>query len=142
MRILIALAVLLVFAPQAEAAKMLGFAVSIRDGDTFSLCEGRACKDVRLCGIRTPKEGEAGFEEARTALTTVLGGNMVKCISMGAGTPCDGLPKPKTAEPIMVQCFIGSRDIAATMVESDFACDLTGEHYAKEGAGKACAPAE
>ncbi len=140
-RALLAFTLLLGAAVPAAAATLLGFPDRIIDGDSFTLCEGRACKQVDLCGIKAPADGEAGFQESSDALMTILGGNLIKCTQVGGGTPCDGKAKPTNGEAIVAQCFVGTRDIAVDMVKHGFACDQTsvsGGRYSAEGEGKAC----
>ncbi|MFD0985885.1 thermonuclease family protein [Methyloligella solikamskensis] len=140
-RVLLALALLLGTAAPAAAGTLLGFPDRIIDGDSFTLCEGRACKEIHLCGIKAPSEGEDGFQESSDALMTILGGNLIKCTQVGGGTPCDEKGKPTDGEAISAQCFVGTRDIAVDMVKHGFACDLvsmSGGRYSGEGEGKPC----
>ena len=137
----IASVLVVAFATSAHAATLLGFPDRVVDGATFSLCEGRACKMVHLCGVDAPKPGDANAEQARTELLTILGGNMVKCIAVGGGTPCDGLQGATMQEMIVAQCMIGSQDIAERMVTEGHDCDLvksSGGHYSNGNQEKAC----
>ncbi len=47
---------------------------SVEDGDTFTLGTGQA---VRLLGINAPDRGIKGFEEATTALTSMMAGKPI-----------------------------------------------------------------
>ena len=140
-RISLGLFLALAFASVANAETLLGFPDKVVDGATFSLCEGRACKMVHLCGVDAPKPGDANAEQARTELRTILGGNMVKCIGVGGGTPCDGLQGATMQDMIVAQCMIGSHDIAERMVTEGHDCDLvksSGGHYSNGNQEKAC----
>lgn len=131
---------LLAIAP-AQAGTMLGFADKVQSGDTFALCEGRACKTVRICGIEAPRQDDAGFEKSRVGLVALLGGNMIKCTTMGSGTNCDGLPKP-AGDAIAVECAIGGNNVAATMVAHNLACDRTADGAYSKSGGEACPKAK
>lgn len=140
-RALIAIGLLFGMTASAMAGTLLGFPDRIIDGDSFTLCEGRACKQVNLCGIEAPSEGAEGFQESSDALMTILGGNLIKCVQVGGGTPCDEKGKPTDGDAIVAQCFVGTRDIAVDMVKHGFACDLaslSGGHYSADGEGEAC----
>ena len=140
-RVFLAVVLLIATAAPAAAGTLLGFPDRIIAGDSFTLCEGRACKEVHLCGIKAPSEGEDGFQESSDALMTILGGNLIKCTQVGGGTPCDEKGKPTDGEAIVAQCFVGTRDIAVDMVKHGFACDqvsMSGGRYSGEGEGKPC----
>lgn len=51
-----------------------GVVASIKDGDTFSLKNGR---DIRLLGIDAPDRGKTGYEDAKNALLSSLKGKKV-----------------------------------------------------------------
>ena len=140
-RELLATMLLLGMAAPAAAATLLGFPDRIIDGDSFTLCEGRACKEIHLCGIKAPSEGEDGYQKSSDALMTILGGNLIKCVQVGSGTPCDGKAKPTDGDAIVATCHIGSHDVADDMVKHGFACDqvgISGGRYSGEGEGKPC----
>jgi endonuclease YncB( thermonuclease family) len=140
-RVLLALAVLLAFSATAEADQMLGFPDKVTSGDTFALCVGRACKMTRLCGIQAPKKGEPDFEKSRVALISALGNNLITCIQVGDGTPCDGKTESMQGATIVAQCRVNGKDVAQTMVDQGLACDMvkvSGGAYSKDGKGKAC----
>jgi endonuclease YncB( thermonuclease family) len=109
------------------------------DGDTFWVCNERACHKIRICGINAPETGEPGYRESRTALSDLVTGKFTRCIQVGHGTPCDGRSKPTNRDRIVAQCFVGGTDVAVPMIEGAFACSwekFSGQHY--NGKGRAC----
>jgi endonuclease YncB( thermonuclease family) len=136
-----AFVLLAVAATPAFASSMLGFPDKVPNGDTFSLCVGRACKMVHLCGISAPKQGAPEFDKSRIALISALGNNLVSCTTLGSGTPCDDRVHQDNPEPIIAKCSLNGKDVAQIMVDEGLACDQvkeSGGAYSKDGKGKAC----
>lgn len=107
----------------AAAAEYAGPVVAIEDGDTFTIYVNAERVKVRLCGVDSPERGAAGYGPAKDALTGLLAGKTVRCVQVGAGTPCDGRSRPGNRDRIVAQCFVGGADIAVEMVRSGHACD-------------------
>ena len=85
-RISLGLLLALAFPCVANADTLLGFPDKVVDGATFSLCEGRACKMVHLCGVDAPKPGDANAEKARTELVTIQSlGTCMLCVKTISG---------------------------------------------------------
>ena len=128
----------------AAGADITGFARRINGGDAFSVCTGRNCQLVRLCGIRSTPRFTPGFRAARDALRSAALGKTVRCRPVGEGTPCDArVPVPvKGQRRVLAQCFLpGGADLAGVLVKSGHACDrqrVTGGHYMRTAGGKAC----
>src|SRR6266446_4486499 len=95
------------------------------DGDDLRLCpdDGSACTRIRLCGIDAPERGCPGNKEGRKGLQALVVGKRVRCIQVGAGTPCDGRSEPTNKRRVVAQCFVDGTDVAGVLVERGFACD-------------------
>jgi endonuclease YncB( thermonuclease family) len=122
-------------------AELSGSADKIADGDTFWICDWRACHKIRLCGADAPEKGEPGYERSAQALRQLVDGKVVRCVQVGNGTPCDGRSKPTNYDRIVAQCFVEGTDIAVPMVEQGFACDwvkFSGGAYSQGGKGNRC----
>ena len=66
-------------------------------------------------------------------------GEVVRCLQVGNGTPCDGRSKPTNYDRIVAQCFVDGADIAVPMVEQGFACDwvkFSGGAYSNDDKGQ------
>ena len=125
----------------AHAADFSGSVHKVVDGDTLWLCDVNACHKIRVCGINAPDRGEPGYAESSAALAALVKGKSIRCVQVGAGTPCDGRSKTTSRDRIVAQCFAEATDIAAPMVEQGFACDwikFSGGHYSQNGKGKSC----
>jgi endonuclease YncB( thermonuclease family) len=121
----------------AQAIELKGSVQKVVDGDTFWLCDERACHKIRICGINAPEAGQPGYRESGAALSALARGRAVRCVQVGHGTPCDGRSKPTNRDRIVAQCFTGGADIAVPMIESGFACSwekFSGPHYKGKGA--------
>src|SRR5262245_58914261 len=125
----------------SDAAEFSGQATVV-DGDDIELwTDGAPPKRIRLCGIDAPERECPGYGKATRELRALVGGKQVRCIQVGAGTPCDGRSKPENRGPIIAQCFVESTDVAGTLVERGFACDwerFSGGHYSRSGKGRPC----
>lgn len=89
---------------------------------------------VRLCGIEAPEHHEAGYHMSAAYLGFLIEGRRVRCIPVGAGTPCDGRLKLESRNRIFAQCFLGDMDIAAEMVRIGHAHDwqkYSGGYYSR-----------
>ena len=129
----------------ANAAPLSGTANKIVDGDTFWLCQGDACRTIRVCGINAPEKGEAGFGASTAALAVLVKDATVTCVPIGSGTPCDGHSKPTSHGRIIAQCFVNGTDVADTLVRQGSACDwvkFSGGAYSQHGRGSACPVAD
>lgn len=123
----------------ANAAEFRGRAERIVDGDTFWLCEASVCTKIRLCGIDAPEIGDPRAAASTAALNALLRGK-VRCVQVGAGTPCDGRSASTNGDRIVAQCFAAGADVAASMTVQGFACDwmrFSGGHYSPDG-GERC----
>jgi endonuclease YncB( thermonuclease family) len=59
--------------------------ISIEDGDTFTIRdEATGRKRIRLCGVDSPEHGHAGYQEAKDALTALIGGKTLRCVQVGS----------------------------------------------------------
>ena len=128
-------------ATAADAAPLSGTANKIVDGDTFWLCQGDACRTIRVCGINAPEKGEAGFQASTAALAVLVKDATVTCVPVGEGTPCDGRSKATSRARIIAQCFVNGTDVADTLVRQGTACDwvkFSGGAYSQNGQGSAC----
>jgi micrococcal nuclease len=131
------LGLLLASASNVYAAEYVGRVGDIQDGDTFDLDKVR----IRICGMNAPERGDAGFDASTAALTAIIQGNLVRCVQVGSGTPCDGRSRPTNNGRIVAQCFVGDIDIARPLVERGFACDwvkFSNGYYSQGGLGKQC----
>lgn len=132
-------------ATAANAAPLSGTANKIVDGDTFWLCQGDACRTIRVCGINAPEKGEAGYGASTAALAVLVKDATVNCVPVGRGTPCDGRSKPTSHARIIAQCFVNGTDVAETLVRQGTACDwvkFSGGAYSQNGLGSACPVAD
>ena len=128
MRFLIA--VLIVIPALAFADDLTGSVSKWVDGDTFWI--GRV--KIRLCGINAPERGRPGYREANKFIQQLIGRQSVRCIPVGSGTPCDGRSKKRSHDRVVMQCFVGKRDVAGAMVRSGHARDwprFSGGFYQK-----------
>lgn len=105
------------------AAEFTGPVTHIVDGDTFDMRSGTGTVRIRFCGIDSPEQGQTGYQAASDALRHLIYGKTVRCVQVGAGTPCDGRSRPTNRDRVVAQCFIGNLDVAAEMVRSRHACD-------------------
>lgn len=124
-----------------SAAEYSGSVDNVADGDTFWVCDEKACHKIRLCGADAPERGEPGYQRSADALRQLVEGKVVRCVQVGSGTPCDGRSKPTNYDRIVAQCFVDRADIAASMVEQGFACDwvkFSGGAYSNNGNGNRC----
>jgi endonuclease YncB( thermonuclease family) len=131
----------LILAVPAYATEFTGRAERIVDGDTFWLCNQTTCNKIRLCGVDAPERGDRGYGESTSALEALVRSEEVSCIQVGGGTPCDGRSRSTNRDRIVAQCFVNGKDIAAYLVETNFACDwvkFSGGHYGKAN-GRTCA---
>lgn len=136
-----AIAAVILMIASAWAVEYSGRPERIVDGDTFWICNASACTKIRLCGIDAPERGEPGAAAATDALTSLLAGREVRCVQVGAGTPCDGRTRPTNGDRVVAQCFAGGIDVAEPMVRDGHACDwvrFSGGHYSTGGAGVTC----
>ena len=125
-------ALLLCFSAGANAAEFTGSVVHIVDGDTFDMRTAAGVVRIRFCGIDSPEQGESGYQAALDALRHMIGGKTVRCVQVGAGTPCDGRSRPTNRDRVVAQCFVRNVDIATEMVRGRHACDwpkFSGGHY-------------
>ena len=125
----------------AHAAEFSGSVDKIADGDTFWVCDAAACHKIRLCGADAPEKGEPRYQESAEALRRLVEGQIVRCLQVGNGTPCDGRSKPTNYDRIVAQCFVDGADIAVPMVDQGFACDwvkFSGGAYSQGGKGNRC----
>jgi endonuclease YncB( thermonuclease family) len=132
--VLIGLAVLASGA--AGAAEYHGRVIEIRDGDTFAIRGSRGDVWIRLCGIDSPERRQEGYAQASAAISQMIRGKDVRCVQVGAGTPCDGRSRPTNRDRIVAQCFLNNEDIAAAMVRNGHACDwraFSGGRYGRLG---------
>jgi micrococcal nuclease len=116
----------------AHAAEFAGPVTHIVDGDTFDMLAADRTIRIRFCGIDSPEQGQAGYHSAADALRNMISGKTVRCVQVGAGTPCDGRSRPTNRDRVVAQCFLGTADIAADMVRGRHACDwpiFSGGHY-------------
>jgi micrococcal nuclease len=128
-----------------DAAEFSGRVKAVIDGDDIVLCDGGgSCRQFRLCGINAPESKcRATYKRARDGLRGLALDKMARCIQVGDGTPCDGKSKPTNRGRIVAQCFIGTTDIAGSLVERGLACDwemFSGGYYSRNGKGLACPP--
>jgi endonuclease YncB( thermonuclease family) len=107
----------------ASAAEFTGPVTLIVDGDTFDMRTAAGVVQIRFCGINSPERGEPGYQAALDALRHMIGGKTVRCIQVGAGTPCDGRSRPTTRDRVVAQCFVRNVDIATEMVRGRHTCD-------------------
>jgi len=136
-RLMIASAAILGLAMTAhpvQAQVYSGPAVTIQDGDTFTIHDAAVGnKIVRLCGVDSPERGHQGYQEAKDALTGLIGGKIVRCVQVGSGaTPCDKRSPTKSRDRIVAQCFFEGKDVADKMVCSGNAVDwekFSGGYY-------------
>lgn len=77
---------------------------------------------VRLCGVDDPPSGGVRFRRDSQALSDLVAGKSVRCIPLGAGTPCDKLAREQTYQRQIAQCFVGETDLAAALIRSGSAC--------------------
>jgi micrococcal nuclease len=116
----------------ASAAEFTGPVTHIVDGDTFDMRTAAGPVRIRFCGIDSPEHGQAGYHSAADVLQKLIGGKTVRCVQVGAGTPCDGRSRPTNRDRVVARCFIGGLDIATEMVRGRHACDwprFPGRHY-------------
>ncbi len=114
---------LLAITQAARTAEYSGRAIHIEDGDTFDMRGDSEKVRIRLCGIDSPERGHAGYRPAKAALSALIGGKIVRCVQVGAGTPCDGRSRPTNRKRVVAQCFLDSMDVAIEMVRGGNACD-------------------
>jgi endonuclease YncB( thermonuclease family) len=120
------------FSGFARAAEFTGPVTHIVDGDTFDMHPAAGTVRIRFCGIDSPERGEPGYQAASDALRHMIGDKIVRCVQVGAGTPCDGRSRPTNRGRVVAQCFVGTLDVAAEMVRDRHACDwpkFSGGHY-------------
>lgn len=125
----------------AHAAEYVGSVNKIVDGDTFWLCDATVCNKIRLCGVNAPERSEPGYRQSGDALKALVWGKAVRCLQVGAGTPCDGRSKQTSGDRIVAQCFADGLDIAAALVGQGIACDwqkFSAGHYSQGGNGAKC----
>jgi endonuclease YncB( thermonuclease family) len=128
----VALVLLLFLGNQTRASEFIGPVASVQDGSTFELVVGGQPVRIRLCGIHSPEREELGYEASREYLISFIAGRLVRCVQVGAGTPCDGRSPQWSSERAVAQCFLGTDDIAHAMVGQGHACDwpkFSGGHY-------------
>src|SRR5688572_27328801 len=117
----------------SQAAEIVGRVREAVTGSAFILCDGENCKNIRLCGIDTPRQGYPGWERSLLGLHTLVDNQTVRCVPLGEGTVCDGRTRNANTKGIIAQCFFGKDvDIAALLVKRAFACDwarFSGGHY-------------
>ena len=112
-----AVAVASISFPQAATAdEYSGRVVKVIDGDDLLVRVGTRDIDFRFCGIDAPEKSRPGYDKANAALKELTLGKGVRCVQVGAGTPCDGRSKGKNRGRIVAQCFLGTLDIASWMV--------------------------
>lgn len=126
-------------APGADAAEFSGSVDKVVDGDTFWLCDARACHKIRVCGIDAPEKGKPGYQASTNALRGLVNGKAVRCVQVGNGTPCDERSKPTNHDRIVAQCFADGADIAVPLVQRGFACEwvkFSGGLYSGQGGSR------
>jgi endonuclease YncB( thermonuclease family) len=116
-----------------QAQVYSGLVVAVQDGDTFTIRDAATgAKRVRLCGVDSPERGHQDYQQAKDALTALIGGKTVRCVQVGTGTPCDDRSKPRNRDRIVAQCFLESKDVADKMVCGGHAIDweeFSGGYY-------------
>ena len=120
-------------ATTAHAQTLSGPMTRAVDGDTFDLNVRGQIVRFRLCGIDAPERGMPGSAQA-TALIAGMVGEVVQCVPVGAGTPCDGRSRTMNRGRVVAQCFIGDADIARLLVERGLARDwpkFSGGYYGR-----------
>jgi endonuclease YncB( thermonuclease family) len=136
------LSLFLVAAAASGAVAQLSGRATVIDGDDIDVwADAGPPKRVRLCGVDAPEQGCPGYDDAIRELRTLVEGKQVRCIQVGAGTPCDGKSKPQNRGRIVAQCFVENTDLAGRLVERGVACDwerFSGGHYSRNGKGRAC----
>ena len=118
-----------------------GIPGKIIDGDTLFVCDTSTCQKIRLCGINAPERSQAGGEEARAALSSMVAGQIVRCVQVDHGTVCDGRSRATDGDRMVAQCFVGDEDLAENLVRQGHACDwekYSGGYYARQGGGHVC----
>jgi endonuclease YncB( thermonuclease family) len=125
------------------AADLLGSGQSVVDGDEFVLCEGKACMNIRLCGIDTPSKGQPGHEDAVSALQQLVVGQRVVCRPVNEGSVCDGISGSKSRGRTIAQCFVqqATIDVAGSLVSAGLGCDRidrSGGFYSKDHPDRQC----
>jgi endonuclease YncB( thermonuclease family) len=124
---------LIASAQPVQAQSYTGPVVAIQDGDTFTIHDATTGdKRVRLCGVDSAERGHQGYQEAKNALTGLIGAKTVRCVQVGSGTPCDKRSPTKSRDRIVAQCFIEDKDVADMMVCSGNAIDwekFSGGYY-------------
>jgi endonuclease YncB( thermonuclease family) len=125
-----------------SAVAQLSGQATVIDGDDIELrADAGLPKRIRLCGIDAPEQRCPGYGDAIKELRALVEGKQVRCIQVGAGTPCDGRSKPTNRDRIVAQCFVENTDVAGRLVERGVACDwegFSGGHYSRNGKGRAC----
>jgi endonuclease YncB( thermonuclease family) len=82
--------------------------------------------------VDSPERGHQGYQQAKDALTALIGGKAVRCVQVGSGTPCDTRSPTKSRQRIVAQCFLEDKDVADKMVCGGNAIDwvkFSGGHY-------------
>jgi endonuclease YncB( thermonuclease family) len=138
----VVLSIFYVVAVAANAAAQFSGRAAVVDGDDIELsADAGPPKRIRLCGIDAPEQGCPGYGEAIREFRTLVEGKQVRCIQVGAGTPCDGRSKSENRGRIIAQCFVENTDVAGRLVERGVACDwkkFSGGYYSRNGKGRAC----
>jgi endonuclease YncB( thermonuclease family) len=140
---LIAFLFVVLAAPSALAADLIGTVPAVADGDTFTLCAGAQCERIRLCGIDAPERGDALSAEATQAVRDMTNRATVACTPVGEGTVCDGRSRRRSGERLVAQCFVDGKDMATELVRQGLACDwvrFSGGHYGRVAGGAECPP--
>lgn len=96
-----------------------GKVLHVVDGDTFDIGDQR----IRLCGVQAPERGQEGFYRSAGYVAVRYSGRPLRCIPVGAGTPCDGRSSTYSWGRLVAQCFYKGKDVARALVDRGFAVD-------------------
>jgi micrococcal nuclease len=75
-----AILLLALFTFAAQAAEFTGKVVSVTDGDTITVLEGKAQRKIRLLGIDAPEKAQAFGSRAKQALSDLVFGKTVRVV--------------------------------------------------------------
>ena len=99
-----------------ELVRTVGHVVG---GDTFDITLQSGSVRIRLCGIDSPEQGEAGYLKSKAALEANIFGHEIRCVRVGEGSLCDvvqdrrtetgSLPNASLAESMLQHSWSGLR---------------------------------